>query len=54
MKVDKILLEAQINNLALILNKELTNEERDSIEGILNMIGDILDSESTILQIELI
>ena len=54
MKVDKILLESQINNLALILNKELTIEERDSIEGILNMMGDMLDSLTSILVIELI
>ncbi len=47
MKIDKKLLNKQIATLSKQLNKTLTEKEREHIEGLLNMLGDIADSDVT-------
>ncbi len=45
MNIDKTLLEAQITTLGDQLNKNLTDTEREHIEGLLNLLGDIADEK---------
>jgi len=43
MNIDTKLLEKQITTLGNQLNKPLTEGEREDIEGLLNILGDISD-----------
>jgi hypothetical protein len=54
MKVDKELLEQQINTLSYLLNTELMGYEIEALEGVLNMLGDLVDSEENIVTVEFI
>lgn len=44
MKIDFNLLEAQITTLSKQLDKELTETEREHIEGLLNFLGEFSDA----------
>lgn len=54
MKIDRELLENQMQTLASFLNMDLMAHEREDIESLLDMIGDIADSIEDVLTIELI
>jgi hypothetical protein len=43
MKIDITLLEKQITSLGNQLNKPMSNEEREDIECLLNLLGDLSD-----------
>ena len=44
MNIDIELLESQVHTLSLQLNKTLTDTEREDIESLLNVLGDITDN----------
>lgn len=54
MKIDRELLKQQINTLSYLLNTELMGYEIEALEGVLNMLGDIVDSEESLITIELV
>lgn len=54
MKIDRELLENQVQTLSSFLDMDLMPHEREEIEGLLDMLGDIADSETELLTIELV
>ena len=54
MKVDKELLEQQINTLSYLLDTELVGYEIEALEGVLNMLGDLVESEENTVTIEFV
>lgn len=54
MKIDRELLESQIRTISYVLDDDLMEHEREAIEGILNILGDIVDCEENLIIIDLV
>lgn len=54
MTIDRELLENQIRTINYLLDYDLMEHEREAIEGILNMLGDIAGIKGDLLTIELV